>query len=261
MAGTTSLLIGSSRDFPDSTVTIDGNAETVEASAGSLYLVHPTAALSLLAQLLAAMTSAGVSAPAVALLESRKVRVSASGTFTVTWTDTLPRDLLGFTGNLSGAATYTAENISPLLWAPGLTETPSAGVLGLLGSKHQDASSAVAPDGTQVVSRFGTQRLNSFSWRYVAKARHQTASELGGEWHTFYDQVLVRGAKFLLYREVIDDEASSTPLSLGTPLGPMEMDIGKAANWPGFRRESGFETVESHYGVDFPALGVPEYTG
>lgn len=255
---TTSLLIGSYEDFPDSTVTIDASPETITASASSLYLVHPTASLSLFAQLLAAMTSAGVGSPAVALLENRLVRLSGSVTFTVTWTDTLPRDMLGFTGNLSGASTYTASLISPYLWAPGRTETPLGGVLGLAGQKVYDVASAVAPDGTQVVSRYGSQRLNTFMWRYVPKARHLTSDELGGEYHTFFDNVLVRGRKWLLYREV-NDSTASTALTLGTPLGPFELDVGKAANRPGFDREAGFETVESHYRVQLSAIKVDEY--
>lgn len=46
------------------------------------------------------------------------VVLSATGTFAVTWTSTDLRDLLGFTGNLSSANTYTATHTPENTWIP-----------------------------------------------------------------------------------------------------------------------------------------------
>jgi hypothetical protein len=48
------------------------------------------------------------------------VTMSRGSTFTVTWTDTGLRDILGFTGNLSGASSYTATNQHMHGWYPGV---------------------------------------------------------------------------------------------------------------------------------------------
>ena len=41
-----------------------------------------------------------------------------SSTFSVTWNDTDFRDILGFTGNLSGANSYTATHRARYTWVP-----------------------------------------------------------------------------------------------------------------------------------------------
>lgn len=45
-----------------------------------------------------------------------KVTLSASVTFSITWTDTNLRDMLGFTGNLSSASSYTATYPMRYTW-------------------------------------------------------------------------------------------------------------------------------------------------
>src|SRR3990167_5593249 len=54
-----------------------------------------------------------------------KVTISATGvtTFNVTWTSTTLRDYLGFTANLSGAASYTGTNQARFLWLPNVGRT------------------------------------------------------------------------------------------------------------------------------------------
>jgi hypothetical protein len=45
-----------------------------------------------------------------------KITISNSAVFSVTWTDTGLRDILGFTANLSGASSYTASNRPMFTW-------------------------------------------------------------------------------------------------------------------------------------------------
>jgi len=128
-------LIGSYRGLPEQTLTIEGAPQVIDA--GSYYLYDATAGLSLLTQLGAALLDEVVGGSAV-LLRNRKVRLSGSNPFDLTWpVDGVLRGLLGFTGNLAGQATYTAPNISPLLWSPGRTETPTMAPLGSLTANMQ----------------------------------------------------------------------------------------------------------------------------
>mgnify|MGYP007034012259 CR=1 FL=1 len=60
------------------------------------------------------------------LMQNRMVRISATGNFSLTWpVDGVLRGLIGFEGNLAGQSSYTATLISPLLWSPSRTETPT----------------------------------------------------------------------------------------------------------------------------------------
>lgn len=71
----------------------------------------------------------GVSAGGAALswsFSGEFVRLSSAGAaWSLTWTDTLLRDFLGFTGNLSGNTAYTATNRPPFAYFPNrLIESP-----------------------------------------------------------------------------------------------------------------------------------------
>lgn len=259
----TTLLIGSIQNLADQDLTIDGNAETLSASAAGIYLDHQTGSLSAFTQLETAMTAAGLTNPYVRFNENLLVELGADGgNFPLVWDDDEFRDFLGFDGDLSGDNPYEAPNLSKFIWAPGVTEAPLDDVLGGVGIPMHDALASVAPDGTQVVTRFGEQQLNRWRWRYVQKARFRTTSELGGEFVEFFNEVLVRGSKFLMFREIEEDSSSSSALTitLSDALGPLELDVAKAGNRVQLTRESGFENVEGYYRVQFPTIAVPEYS-
>jgi hypothetical protein len=211
-------LVGSLGLLPDQAVTIDGSAETVPA--GPYYLTHATATTSLLAALLAAMTEASVAAPVVTILENRRVRLSSSGVFTVTWTSTQLRDLLGFTGNLAGASSYTATNISPLLWSPGFPVTRQT-LPDAVGYDVEDAEIRVSADGTeQEVDFHATHVWDEWEWDAVVAERYDAPTgAAGGTWIGFRRAVLVPGYRFQLYEIVVEDSSSTSVVTLPTPIG------------------------------------------
>ena len=130
------------------TFTVNGVAVVVPA--GTYYLSDPTAGLSLLAATAAAMVPQAAGATAV-LLGSGKCRLTATGNFTVTWgTATTLRDLLGFTGNLAAAATYTASLYSDLWWSPGKPALFALSPLGITGqTRYILSQSAYTGKGSQ----------------------------------------------------------------------------------------------------------------
>jgi hypothetical protein len=56
-----------------------------------------------------------------------RVTIAASGvtSFTIGWTSTGPRDALGFTGTIYGAASYTSPNSTPHIWLPDVFRAPA----------------------------------------------------------------------------------------------------------------------------------------
>lgn len=211
-------LVGSLEQMPEQDVTIDGSPQSVPAS--RYYLTHDTAAISLLDAMAAAMTAAGVVAPAAVLLENRRVRLSSSGVFTVTWVDTELRDLLGFTGALAGASSYVATNISPLLWSPGAAVTRQV-LPGAEGYEVEDAEIRVSADGTrQEVDFHATHTWDEWEWDAVVADRYAApgAAE-GGTWIGWRRQVLVPGYRFQLYEFVVEDTASTSAVTLPAAVG------------------------------------------
>jgi hypothetical protein len=227
MADTT-LIVGS---VPlDVAVTIDGSAEAIE---GNYYLRSATGALSLLTAFAAAMTAAGLASVAVTMRGNLRVRIAASSTFTVTWNSTELRDLLGFTGNLSGASSYTATNPSPLLWAPGSMATPTT-IQGKAGYVVPHVTWHSRDDETgNETQHFGSGVWQELDWALVPTERLQVADneDDGNTFEGLYRTVLQYGYRFH-YHQSVDEESDATneldwndadafgPYQLRSPLDP-----------------------------------------
>lgn len=262
MAIDTAWLVGSYHEgVAGMTATLNGVASTVvpEDQPGGVYLYHDTDALSLVDLLEDAMLAVPIAGAQVRLLESRKVRISATGNFTISWTNLLLRNLLGFTADLAGTNSYTAANPSVLLWSPGKGESPTESPLGTLGRPVYDTRFSTAPDGTQVSTSSHTQRVQTFSFPFVAVNRYQTSDELGGEYLTFFDYVLRRANKFFLWRNIAEDVDGTDPVSWTTSLGPYGFRPGRSPISPDFRRSQGLERVDRRMNVQIDCQTTPEW--
>lgn len=251
---TTSLLIGSRDNWADQTMTAP--ALTVSASTGdALYLDHATAALSIFAQM-----EADADVTSVELLQNGKVLITLASAGPLTWgSATTLRDLLGFTGDKGSAATHTSDTISPLVWFPMRQEEPRRSILGVSGASAHLLDVAQMRDGTQVVTRFGVNRTNTFLWRWVPQDRFWTTNEAPGEWYDFHDEILVRGRRFQLYRGVDMDPASSSAASYSSPLGTFQARVSEMGGRVMTMRSAGFETVDSKFDIELPVVEVAEY--
>jgi hypothetical protein len=258
----TAWVIGSVRGA-DYDVSINGGGgATTYNVAGNLYLYHPTAALSLLGKMVTHMTTEGVDTPMAEILRNRCVRLSAKSVFSVTWTSTTLRDLLGFNANLSGSVSYTAPLISPLLWSPAKPLYFELSPTGVLGNKRPLSYWTASPsDGSTFVVSHGDRTDQRFSASHVAIDRVQTASELGGEWDVLFQQSLARGHSFYVYPSVIEDPSdSSTAATISGGKGPyVYSPRGRAASWD-YRRSRGFEWLNRRADITWDCRVVPEYT-
>lgn len=218
-------VVGSVELLPQQDLTIEGSSETIPA--GPYFLFHDDPAVSLIAQMLAAMLSAGVAAPVVELLENRRVRLGSSGVFTVTWgSATALRDFLGFTGNLAAADSYEAPNISRFLWSPGIPpnkETPTDAV----GFNVEDAEIKVSADGNvQEVDFHTTHVWDEWEWDAVLLNRYLDPTGFnGGTWDGFRTAVIVPGHRFQLYEIVVEDSSSSSTVVLPAALGTYKIRV------------------------------------
>jgi hypothetical protein len=240
------------------TITIDGAAQVVPA--GTYYLYDSSAGLSLLSQVEDAMTAAGIAGAAVELLGSGYVRLKSSGAvFTVAWTSTTLRDLLGFTGALAASSSYTAPLKSKLFWSPGKTELPMEAPLGIRGSKRYNVAQTFSPyTGTVESLSHGYREFNTFKWEKLNVDRIRTANELGGEYGTWFENVCVKSARWKLYHWAIENPASTTQFTYDVKLGPYVTILGsKGAEWK-YGRSRSFEWTDSEADIELPVTVTPE---
>lgn len=268
-AVTTDLLIGSYPSLPEQSISTTANAvtEAFVLPARSYYLQNPSDQTFDLLYRVGSNSVGLAELPAGLLLElQRDLRVRISSVdavaFTLTWpTDGLLRDLLGFTGNLTPAATsHVAPNVSPLLWSAARPATYRAR-LGTDGIPVRDT--AVGQSATGVISSntHNELRENTLSWRYVQNPRIWTEDEEGGEFFAFWGQVLAHSRRFKVYRGTVEDEASTTAITLGTVLpraGLAYVHIPPSPVKFPFDREFAF--VESLHPVVIEVKTRAEYT-
>ena len=189
------------------------------------------------------------------------MKISANGVFTLNWpADGELRILLGFSGNLAGAASYVATAVSPLLWSPGKTETPTEAPLGCTGHRVETAwFSSSSFDGTTSCVTHGSRTYNQFKWGHVPMSRVQTINESGGEWCRWWREVAVRGEAFHMYRADEDTTGASTAAaSITANLGAYVLrPQGRALDWD-FNRSRGLEQVDRRGDISLAVQVVPE---
>lgn len=221
MSVTAAWLIGSVEDMPEYDLSITGGGGGATSIAtGDYYLYDAVTARSLVDQLEAAMDGESITGASVFITAGGCVRIEASISFTITWTDTALRDLLGFTATVGPTTGATASNKSPLFWSPAWQETPEA-PQGVQGVPVRDVQVSSSASGLTMRHRVRTTRTrNRFQWRNVAIDRAWTTAEAGGEYRRFYDDVVKVGQRFKLYGGVTETTGSSTVFSSSYILGP-----------------------------------------
>lgn len=99
----------------------------------------------------------------------------SAGTFSITWTSTVLRDLLGFTGNITTQTSSTGANACRGLWLP---KCPMM-IEGHPASKgtSTDARSTMSPTGKSLTLKGTTKyRRRGLVWSHVANAQYREAA-------------------------------------------------------------------------------------
>lgn len=228
-------------------------------TAGTFYLTDPTAGRSLLSQIEAAMSNAGVVDAEAVLLGSGYVRLKGSMPWTLTWgSGTLLRDLLGYETDLVAGLAFVAPLKSPLFWSPGKPASFDQTPIGVRGSKRYVLSQSVsAYSGRAESTSHGVREYQRFSTEKVDAERVRTVDELGGEYGTFYDLVAVRSARFKFYHLAVEDTLSTTAFTYESVLGPYLISLGSTAAWD-YTRSRGHEYTDFTVDLTVNAHVVPE---
>jgi hypothetical protein len=100
----------------------------------------------------------------------------AGAIFTLTWISTDMRDLLGYTGNLTGANLYTATNHAQGVWLP---DCPMAAKYGPNDAGHteSDMGQTISPRGHVQTLVYNTRVRNTIDWSHVTRARARIQGE------------------------------------------------------------------------------------
>jgi hypothetical protein len=218
---TTSWLVGSFTLAANATLVVNGNNRTVNA--GTYYLRDATNALSLIFEIQTEI-AAVVPGSTVSICKDRKLRIVSGGAaLTLTVPATL-QAVLGLPGSPSVGTTVTADSISTLLWSPGWPEATNGHPVDSDGVDIHDRIMTSSPSGqTVTVTRHHSQTIASWSWTAVPAARAWTSAEAAGEFVQFFDDVLIPGYRFKLYRNITEDSASTTAVTWVTSYGPYVM--------------------------------------
>lgn len=257
MPTTTDLLIGSIRfgDTQSMSVTTAGPVtEDCDVAIGNYYLYDDESPFDLFDAVGDALSGHSALGGGVGVLLGVDLHVHLVGSgvaFAVNWADaTELRDALGFTTNLTSATSHRAPNISPLLWSAGRPVTWEAR-LGTNGIKVVDVARGQSGPSTVRTTRNNTRRRNTLIYSHILGSRVWTTDEENGEFVTFWDEVLVNGRRFKVWRNYPEDLADSTtlqnpndspnfgPIPSGSPSSETAYIYTGPSEMP-FARENGF---------------------
>jgi hypothetical protein len=226
----TSWIIGATTLATAGSITVNGTP--VAIAAGSRYLRDPTASLSLVADVLAAVTPE-MTAPTVYVAQDRKLRITDA--VPVTWTaiSTNLQAALGLGATTGGATTsFTAPAISTLLWAPGWCATTIGHPTKTSGFRRANRAHTSSPSGlTQNTTVHGTdRRIAQLRWRQVLRSRGWAEDQddgAPGDFQRFVVEVLRPGARWKWYSDMVEvgDAVDSTPaVWTDPPRGPYKTE-------------------------------------
>lgn len=256
-------LIGSYADLPEFELMI--NAVNQPFPEGSYYLYdHVDAGLSLLTHVRNAIFAATGQLTTAIVQKNGHVRIDSAAPFSLAWgAATLLRDLLGFDDVLALNASYTAPNISPLLWMPGKPETPLAQRLGVIGHRTHAAFQTTAPySGKSESVSHGVRSFARYAFPMVDTDRMVGELGEGGTYDTWFEWVAVRSARWKLYRDVLEsasgaEATESALLTLTEPLGPYIV-TGPKLGWK-WDLSRGFERTDKRADLEIACHVCEEF--
>lgn len=174
-------------------------------TAGRYFSTSPTASESMTAEFTTRLVAivAGASL-AFSATSGRFTLVSAAGAYTVTWTDTALRDLLGFTGatTVVGAGGSTeAANQARYVWRPAAYAQGSLDYLSNEG--HVESAARVTRTmGGQVRHHSTNTGLKAKTLAFAALAGHKVWEQddyANQSWERFWSDVITQGERLRWY--------------------------------------------------------------
>lgn len=226
---------------------------------GPLYIFDSNSARSYAAQIESAILAASatdITTCSITLQRNGYVRISFNTAVDVTWGGaTGIRDALGFTGDLTGASTYTATERSTHIWIPGRTEI-SDQRLGQAGTPVYDTQTGGGVGSTPPVTiASGYREVSDLSWQAVS-GEYVWVDGSPGELIAFWGVLMTQtSTRIAHYRNVLFDPDSTLSASLASRVGPYALRPQGQYRFP-YRRST--RNVEQYADVELPLVVVSE---
>lgn len=139
-----------------------------------------------------------------------KVTISATGivSFAIEWTSTTLRDILGFTGDVTGAATYTGSNQALYLHLPNCGRTDVGHPAGDVGSPIRDGNIVFAPGSSVTYAMsFATRYRSRLAFSHLLGNKAWTSLETvtNEAFQTFWTYSIAKGYPIRWHKDRNDD--------------------------------------------------------
>jgi hypothetical protein len=151
-----------------------------------------------------------------------KVTISSTHTYSLTWTSTTLRDILGWTGNISSVTSATGTNHARYLWLPNCARTGSVPepVSGssCFGKPKTDVTTTMAPSGVYTALYYNTVHRAVLDFQFIQgnKAWQRLESTTNESLEKFYRDVVGQGVRLAYFPDRATDADS---WELWTPSG------------------------------------------
>ncbi len=153
-----------------------------------------------------------------------KVTIASTHAFTVSWTSTTLRDILGWTGDIASTTSATGQNHATHLWLPTCNRTGSVpdpvAASSYFGKPRTDVTTTMAPSGQYTSQYYNTlhQAVLDFQTLNGAKTWQRLETYTNESLEKFYRSVIGQGLRFAYFPDRSDNAYS---WQLWTPTGAM----------------------------------------
>ncbi len=215
------------------------DSDTITTTAGNYYIKGYTGESTnqlvehLQAQIRASSLGTSLASATVDLNEGTgqiTINFATGGTeIGITWTDTDLRDLLGFTGDLSGADSYTATNQCRYIWRPTRYVSNHDVDRDQIWAEESNSRVVVSSDATAFAITGNTRKNVNLEFRNLPAADVRTDSATVWEtFQQFFVDVIAKGETV----RYIPDRATYSSTSYGEGLaGPDSDSVGKLTDY------------------------------
>ncbi len=171
-----------------------------------------------------------------------KVTISATGitSFSVTWTSTVLRDLLGWTGTISGSLSYTAPEQAESLWLPDCAFKNLNGGSTWDGWIESNLRAHESPAGHVAALSGQRKKVSALEWQAISRAKVWTVNETttNASLEKFYTDVVLAEASWAgraggPIRWYPDAATDSTYTTYSTPTWNMFKPAHLREGWTG----------------------------
>lgn len=219
-------------DGTTDTIALSGGAapETITLASGKYFLAGYTAEgtrqlVEEIDQKLNATANYGAAAIAYSYTTGKVTISGMNAGWTLTWTDTALRDLLGFTGNLTGATSYTATNEARYQWRPTRSWSDHPGTASRVWAPRSSSLVQVARDGTTTGVVGALLYDAALAYRMLPEARILTPStgSVNQDLERYYEDVCHKAEHTRLF----PDSTATTSTSFVTGVLSGSKDAGE----------------------------------